>query len=112
MAKAAETEARKKSAASKVAAAAGREMAADKALAGRGVRAAVKSPSGGFEKPLAVPLNATATSTKIIMKEYDSFSFSQVRQSTSITGCVRCSVGRLVSCSVTHFFDDQHGAPY
>ena len=31
----------------------------------------------------------------------------QVRQSTSITGCVRWSVGR-----VTHSFDDPHVAPY
>ena len=35
-----------------------------------------------------------------------------MRQSTSITGCVRCSVGWSVCLSVTHSFDDQHVAPY
>ena len=38
-----------------------------------------------------------------------------MRQSTSITGCVRRSfgwlVGRLVGRSVTHSFDDPHVAP-
>ena len=34
-------------------------------------------------------------------------SFS-VRQSTSITGCVRRSVGRSVGLSVKHSFDDPH----
>ena len=31
-----------------------------------------------------------------------------MRQSTSITGCVRRLVGRLVGLSVTHSFDDPH----
>ena len=35
-----------------------------------------------------------------------------MRQSTSITGCVRRLVGRLVGLSVTHLFDDLHVAPY
>ena len=34
-----------------------------------------------------------------------------MRQSTSITGCVRLSVGRSVG-RVTHSFDDPHVAPY
>ena len=35
-----------------------------------------------------------------------------MRQSTSITGCVRRLVCRLVCQSVTHSFDDPHVAPY
>ena len=35
-----------------------------------------------------------------------------MRQSTSITGCVRWLVGRSVGWSVTHSFDDPHVAPY
>ena len=35
-----------------------------------------------------------------------------MRQSTSITVCVRWLIGRSVSWSVTHSFDDPHFAPY
>ena len=35
-----------------------------------------------------------------------------MRQNTSITGCVRRSVGWSVGWSVTHSFDDPHVAPY
>ena len=41
-----------------------------------------------------------------------SFQCFQVRQRTSITGCVRLSVGRSVGWSVTQTFDDPNGAPY